>query len=105
MFGDIKVNMLTLNGKIINAFTQPESVDKISGEIREKKYKVQMLAKNEQQNGETRLDMVTLAVDCPDIYMKLQGQIVRIPVGVFADGRNIMYYALKGAKPEVAKQG
>lgn len=50
------------------------------------------------------MEMVTLAVEDTALYASLQGKLVRIPVGIMADGRNIIYYAQKGAKPEVARE-
>jgi hypothetical protein len=97
------MSMLTLNGKIINVFDTPESTDKKSGEIREAKFRIQIMAENELQNGQKRVDLVNLAVDQPGIYRPLEGQHVRVPVGAFVSGSSIQYYALKGAMPEMIK--
>lgn len=97
------MNMLTLNGQIINVFDTPESTDKKSGEVREAKFRIQIMAENELQNGQKRFDLVNLSVDTPEVYKPLKGQIVRVPVGVFTSGTSVMFYALKGSKPEVYK--
>lgn len=94
------MSMLTLNGQIINVFDTPESTNKNTGEIREAKFRIQIMAENELQNGQKRLDLVNLTVDRPEVYKQLVGQNVRVPVGAFVSGTSVQYYALKGAKPE-----
>jgi hypothetical protein len=98
------MSMLLLNGQIINVFDTPESTDKKSGEIRESKFRIQIMAENELQNGQKRVDLVNLTVDDSKLYKSLQGQNVRVPVGVFVSGTAVQFYALKGCKPEVQKQ-
>jgi hypothetical protein len=98
------MSMLLLNGQIINVFDTPESTDKKSGEIRESKFRIQIMAENELQNGQKRVDLVNLTVDDSKLYKSLQGQNVRVPVGFFVSGTAVQFYALKGCKPEVQKQ-
>ena len=98
------MSMLTLNGQIINVFDTPESTDRKCGEVRESKFRIQIMAENELQNGQKRIDLVNLTVDNPAVYKPLRGRIVRVPVGVFVSGSAIQYYALKGQKPEVLQQ-
>jgi hypothetical protein len=47
------------------------------------------------ESGEKRLEMVTLKVQKGDVYRKLVGHQVRIPVGAFVANGAILYYALK----------
>jgi hypothetical protein len=94
------MSMLTLNGKIINVFDTPETVDRKTGELRESKFRIQIMAENELQNGQKRFDLISLSVAMPEIYKPLVGHNVRVPVGVFAQGSGVQFYALKGAKPE-----
>jgi hypothetical protein len=98
------MSMLTLNGQIINVFDTPESIDKKTGDLREAKFRIQIMAENELQNGQKRVDLVNLSVDTPAIYKPLTGQFVRVPVGVFVSGGAVQYYALKGGKPELTKE-
>jgi hypothetical protein len=97
------MSMLLLNGQIINVFDTPESTDKKTGELRESKFRIQIMAENELQNGQKRVDLVNLTVDDPKLYKSLQGQNVRVPVGVFVSGNAAQFYALKGCKPEVQR--
>lgn len=87
--------MLTLNGMVQNVFTKPESKDKETGEIRPSTENVQILAENFMESGEKRLEMVTLKVPKGEVYRKLVGQKVRVPVGAFVANGAILYYALK----------
>ena len=97
------MSMLTLNGKIINVFDTPESTDKKTGEVRDAKFRIQVMAENELQNGQKRYDLVNLSVDQPALYKPLTGQLVRVPVGAFVASGAVQYYALKGAKPELVQ--
>lgn len=98
------MSMLTLNGQIVNVFDTPESTDRKTGEIRDAKFRIQIMAENELQNGQKRLDLVNLSVDRPEVYKSLVGQNVRVPVGVFASGNGVQFYALKGAYPDAGTQ-
>lgn len=95
--------MLTLNGTVQNVFTKPESTDAKTGELRPASDHVQILAENILESGEKRLEMVTLKVRSGASYRKLQGLSVRVPVGAFARGNEIVFYALKNeAEPVTA---
>lgn len=94
--------MLTLNGTVQNVFTKPTSTDAKTGEIRPASDHVQVLAENYLESGEKRLEMVTLKVRSGEAYRKLVGQFVRVPVGAFARGNEIVFYALKNEAAPVA---
>lgn len=94
------MSMLSLNGQVLNCFDTPESVDKKTGEVRPAKNRVQVMCENTLQNGQKRMDMVNLSVDNILLYQKNLGKLVRVPVGVFASGNEVLFYALKGNEPE-----
>jgi hypothetical protein len=48
--------------------------------------------------------MVTLKVQDGETYKKLTGKPVRVPVGAFASGGSVLYYALKDT-PQNASSG
>lgn len=99
------MSMLTLNGVVQNVFNTPASADRKTGEIRPAADRVQILAENTLQNGEVRIDLVTLKVESGEPYRKLLGRSVRVPVGAFVVGTSIQFYALKGqGAPEVSAQ-
>lgn len=89
------MSMLTLNGMVQNVFTKPESKDRETGEVRPATENVQILAENFLESGEKRLEMVTMKVHKGDLYRKLVGQYVRVPVGAFVANGAILYYALR----------
>lgn len=90
------MSMLTLNGKVANVFESPKSVNRETGEVQGGKSRVQIMAQNVLQNGETRLELVNLTVESIESYKKLLGRFVRVPVGAFVSSGAVMYYALKG---------
>ena len=87
--------MLTLNGIVQNVLDVPAKTDKKTGEVFPAKSQIQIMAENTLQNGQKRLDLVTLTTDHPEAFRKLLGRPVSVPVGVFAQGA-VTYYALKG---------
>lgn len=95
------MSMLTLNGTVLNVFDTAASTDKKTGEVRPAATRVQIQAENTLENGQKRFEMVTLKVADGDVYRKLQGQPVRVPVGAFASGGAIVFYALKD-QPQAA---
>lgn len=95
--------MLTLNGIVQNVFRKSGGHDKKTGEIIPPSDHVQIMAENTLQNGEVRMELVTLKVDAPDPYRALLGRPVRVPVGAFVSGSAVQFFALKGqSAPEGA---
>lgn len=93
------MSMLTLNGIVLNVFDTPESTDRKTGEVRPASTRVQLQAENTLENGQKRFDMVTLKVKTGDLYRKLVGKAVRVPVGAFVANGAILYYALNNEAP------
>jgi len=92
--------MLTMNGTIINVFETPIRNGK-DGQTYGGQYKIQIMAENELQNGQIRNELHDLTVDTVSPFKSLVGQMVRIPVGVYARDKGVGFYMLKNAKPEV----
>lgn len=95
------MSMLTLNGTVLNVFDTPPTTDKKTGEVRPAATRVQIQAENTLENGQKRFEMVTLKVQDGETYRKLQGRPVSVPVGAFASGTGIVFYALK-QQPQAA---
>ena len=55
--------MLLLNGTVANVFDTPASTDKKTGELRPASTRVQIHAENILENGQKRMELVTLKVD------------------------------------------
>jgi hypothetical protein len=94
------MSMLHMSGQVINVFDVPEGVSKKTGEAYGGQFKIQLMAENELQNGQKRVELVDLTVDQPSLYKPLVGQRVRVPVGAFVNGTKVQFFALKGARPE-----
>lgn len=91
--------MLTLIGTLIHSFKSPE------GETKEGKsyggdYKIQILGRIELPNGDSRKDLITLTCHSIDEYSKYLNQEIRVPVGVFANGKSVSFFIPKGSMPE-----
>ena len=86
--------MLTLNGVVQNVFDTPESTDRKTGEVRPAATRIQIMAENVLQNGQKRMDLVTLKVKDGKPYAALVGKPVRVPVGAFVSGAAVQFYAL-----------
>lgn len=97
------MSMLTLNGKIINVFETPTGTNK-EGKAYGGLNRIQIMAENELQNGQKRVDLVNLTVDTISDFKPLIGQMVRIPVGVFVQDKSPSFYMLKNSKPELIKE-
>ena len=93
------MSMLTLNGLVLNVFDTPASTDRKTGEVRPASTRVQLQAENTLENGQKRFDMVTLKVNAAEVYRKLVGSHVRVPVGAFVANGSILYYALNNEAP------
>ena len=89
------MSMLTLNGTVLNIFDTSEKTDKKTGEIYPASTRVQIQAENCLENGQKRVELVTLKVFDATPYQTLIGHPVRVPVGAFAQNGSIVYYALK----------
>lgn len=94
--------MLLLNGVLLNLFDTPSKTDKKTGEIVPASTRAQIQAENILENGQKRIDLVTLKVNDPDPYRKLVGKAIRVPVGVMASGGTVFFYAPKGEVGPVA---
>lgn len=93
------MSMLLLVGQVMNTFEAPKGVNKETGETFGGTPRVQIMAENELQNGDKRLDLVNLSVDDQTLYESLKGIRVAVPVGAYVSKGSVAFYALKGAKP------
>ena len=94
------MSMLTLNGQIINVFETPAGTNS-EGKAYGGQHRIQIMAENELQNGQKRVELINLTVDSPGTFKPLLGQMVRIPVGVFVQDKSASFYMLKNTKPEL----
>lgn len=91
------MSMFTITGKVMNVFTQPPRKDSDGNEVQEKT-KVQILGHIPAENGESRLDLVTLTAPDSINVKDCIGKDVRLPLGFFAPSRgSIVYFIPKGS--------
>ena len=93
----MNIPMLTLSGTVTNVYEAPKGTNK-EGKEYGGGYKVQLLVQNPLQNGETRMDVVTLTTDQPDFFRARSGRLVRLPVGAFPSGKAVQFFILKGTR-------
>jgi hypothetical protein len=95
------MSMLLLVGQVVNVFEAPKGTNKETGESFGGTPRVQILAENELQNGDTKLDLVNLSVENESLYKGLKGKKIAVPVGAYVSKGIVAFYALKGALPSV----
>ena len=92
--------MLTMTATVLNVFKAPEGTNR-EGQKYGGESKVQLLGTMELRNGEQRQDLFTLNVKDPSQFVNHLGQVVRVPVGVFATAKGLQFY-LTGQGPQAA---
>lgn len=98
------IPMLSLNGLLMNAFMGNAFVDKETGAVTPATLKVQVLCDVPQKGGDIKKELVTMGVkdeSMIDTYHSLMGKMIRVPVGVMAQGRVLNFWVLPNSKPEL----
>lgn len=95
--------MFTLCGQVANVFVQPGGIRKKDGEAYEARDKVQILGKLPIPGGGHRLELIDLGTDNAEEFRAFAGQMIRVPVGMYATGKAVNYFIPKGAKPLPAR--
>lgn len=94
--------MLTLKGQLINTFVQPK------GERDGKEFggqdKIQIIGDVELPDGGKRVDMFTLTTHDIHSFEPHVGKHITVPVGVFANGRNVTFFIPRGSSPHPETQ-
>lgn len=85
--------MLTLNGRVINIYTSPKGVNKETGEEYGGTPKIQLMCEQTLKNGSEKMELVDLNIKDASKYE--ENQDVSIPVGVYINGNQAKFYALK----------
>jgi len=91
--------MFTLYGQVANTYHQPGGVSKKTGDVFDPKDKVQILGQIPTNEGGHKLDLVTLNVEDSKSFADNIGKNVRVPVGFFATGKNVVYFIPRGSQP------
>ncbi|MDY5960204.1 MAG: hypothetical protein SPJ53_02545 [Lactobacillus amylovorus] len=93
--------MIKLQGILVNMFKTQAGTTK-KGEQYESKEKVQILGNFELPNGQTKNELVDLTVDNIALFEPFKGKVISLDIGVISSGKNVVFYARKGAKPVLA---
>lgn len=83
--------MLKLEGRVINVYKAPDFTP-TTGEKKAGGHKVQLMTDTHLKNGETKMELVTLTVENPDLY--IVGEDALVPVGVFVRSGQIQFYGI-----------
>ena len=91
--------MLTLTGTLLNTFKSPVGKNK-DGEEYGGQDKIQILGQVDLPNGESKKDLITLTSHNLEHFEGLEGVNIRVPVGVFVNGKTASFFIPKGSVPE-----
>jgi len=83
--------MLKLQGQVVNVYKAPDFTPK-DGEKKEGGHKVQLMTETQLKTGDTKMELITLTVENPDLYRV--GELAEVPVGVFVRNNQIMFYGI-----------
>lgn len=85
------MSMVTLNGVLVNVFTQPKKGD------RDEKDKIQILGELPLEGGGVRKDLATITVPDARAYEGREGEHVSVSVGVFAPSKGTVIFFVNGS--------
>jgi len=83
--------MITLNGVLVNVFTQPKKGD------RDEKDKIQILGDIPVDGGGVRKDLLTITVPSASAYEGREGEFISVPVGAFAPAKGSIIFFMNKA--------
>jgi hypothetical protein len=92
--------MFLATGQVINVFKSSDFKDRSTGEITPGKSKIQILGDFPQSNGEVRKQLVDFSVDDRSLYDILIGAFIRVPISVFCNNNQVVFFIPKGSIPE-----
>lgn len=88
--------MFTLHAQVVHVFEAPKGISKKTGEEYGGQDKVQVMGNIPLDNGQHRMELVTLTTDQGAAFQKLVGRSVTLPVAFYVSGRAVGYYIPKG---------
>ena len=92
--------MFELTGTLYGTFTQPGGKNQ-DGTTRPDQPCISLLVAEQLRNGEQRPDIKTLKVDAIETFTPYVGKEIRLRVGLFARGNELVVFGLKGARPSL----
>lgn len=94
--------MFELTGRLYSTFVQPGGKNQ-DGTVRPDQPCISLLVEEQLRNGELRPDMKTLKVDSIETFTPFKGKDIRLRVGLFARGNELVVFGLKGARPSLCE--
>lgn len=92
--------MFEIMGTLYSTFVQPGGKNS-DGTTRPDQPCVSLLVAEPLRNGELRHDMKTLKVDSLETFAPYEGKEIRLRVGLFARGNELVVFGLKGSRPSL----
>lgn len=92
--------MFEIMGTLFGTFTQPARKLQ-DGTERAAQPCIQLLVAEPLRNGELRHDIKTLKVDAIEAFTPYEGKTIRLRVGLFARGNELVVFGLRGARPSL----
>lgn len=89
------MNMLMLQGTLINVYESPKGISKETGEAFGGQHRIQITGDNMLKNGSKRVELVDLIVDDITPYRDAIGKPVSVPVGVYVHSGKPAFYSVK----------
>ena len=98
------MSYLAMTGKLANVLTTEARVDRKTGQIIQARHQVQLEVSSPLENGDERLDLVTLTVPDRAPYEGRKGHSVSVAVGVFVSGGKLQFFVPKRAAAGVTAE-
>lgn len=93
--------MFEIVGTLYSTFIQPGGKNQ-DGTIRPDQPCISLLVTEQLRNGEQRPDIKTLKVDAIETFTPYVGKEIRLRVGLFARGNELVVFGLRGSVPSLA---
>ena len=96
--------MLTLTAQVVNVLEIPKGKRKDGTEY-DGYHQVQMMVEEARENGQKRMELLTMSTDHPEAFQKLTGQHVSLPVRAYSklNTYDVKYQITSDAKPHPVK--
>lgn len=88
------MSYLKLCGEVRHVLLTPEGKTR-DGKAYGGRHQVQVECIEQLRNGETRIQMFTLATDHPEVYEPMKGKQIEVPVGVFSTPKGVQFYEVR----------
>ena len=96
------MSMFNITGKVLNCFVQHQRPNKETGEVIPPKSKVQIMDSVPVMSGASKYEMIDLSVPEGMDFKQYEGEVVSVPLGVFAPAKgSVIYFIPQGSNVTV----